>query len=188
MERAIPVVDFFSHEPWQLPQLSGELCVQGSDQCFFFAPQQEREAQGGRAKRTTAAGYWKATGSPTIVFDGTRRVGVRKTMVFYEGRAPMGKKTNWVMNEYRLFEDTAGFSAGDHATDSFLICRLKMQIRAEFSLCRLYVRSSSLRSFDRRPPPEAGEAGTSRRQEAAPPAASGKRRRSPTESFGQSRA
>lgn len=87
-------------------ELSGELCSGDSEQWFFFVPRQEREARGGRPNRTTASGYWKATGSPNYVYSSNNRViGVKKSMVFYRGKAPTGKKTTWKMNEYRAIEE-----------------------------------------------------------------------------------
>lgn len=66
---------------------------------------QEREIRGGRPNRRTESGYWKATGSPTDVYDSRNlRIGRKKTMVFYEGRAPYGKKTTWKMNEYKMYQ------------------------------------------------------------------------------------
>ncbi|KAF3439431.1 hypothetical protein FNV43_RR17709 [Rhamnella rubrinervis] len=141
IDRVIKVVDIYNIEPWHLPKFSGELCQGDTEQWFFFTPRQEREARGGRPNRTTASGYWKATGSPGYVYSSDNRViGLKKTMVFYKGKAPTGRKTKWKMNEYRAIEEE-GTSTGI-ATP---------KLRHEFSLCRVYVISGSFRAFDRRP-------------------------------------
>ncbi|OMO59891.1 No apical meristem (NAM) protein [Corchorus olitorius] len=141
MNLVIPVLNIYDVEPWDLPPLAGELCRRDTEQWFYFTPRQEREARGGRPNRTTASGYWKATGSPSYVYSSDDRViGMKKTMVFYKGKAPSGKKTKWKMNEYRAIEAVANPSAA--ATP---------KLRHEFSLCRIYVVSGSFRAFDRRP-------------------------------------
>ncbi|XP_056867272.1 putative NAC domain-containing protein 61 isoform X2 [Raphanus sativus] len=107
----IPIIDVFNVEPTQLPNLAGERCRGDKEQWLFFVPRQEREARGGRPSRTTNSGYWKATGSPGPVFSPDNRViGVKKTMVFYIGKAPKGRKTKWKMNEYKAIDETASVS------------------------------------------------------------------------------
>ncbi|KAF8039594.1 hypothetical protein BT93_B1955 [Corymbia citriodora subsp. variegata] len=141
MHRAVPVLDVYDIDPWQLPRQAGRLCQGDTEQWFFFAPRQEREARGGRPNRTTASGYWKATGSPGYVYSSDNRViGVKKTMVFYKGKAPTGRKTKWKMNEYRAIQEEPNSS-------NIAIPKL----RHEFTLCRVYVISGSFRAFDRRP-------------------------------------
>lgn len=81
-------------------------CRSGNEEpWFYFCPRQEREARGGRPSRTTPSGYWKAAGTPGLVYaaDG-RPIGTKKTMVFYCGRAPGGTKTKWKLNEYKAFQ------------------------------------------------------------------------------------
>ncbi|KAK9153632.1 hypothetical protein Sjap_001112 [Stephania japonica] len=139
LDRVIPVVDIYELEPSHLPpEYTGELCQGDPEQWFFFSARQEREARGGRPSRTTSYGYWKATGSPSFVRSSTNQIiGMKKTMVFYRGRAPNGRKTNWKMNEYKQIKQP--YSPNDP------------QLRHEFSLCRVYIKTGRLRSFDRRP-------------------------------------
>ncbi|XP_071701470.1 NAC domain-containing protein 90-like [Rutidosis leptorrhynchoides] len=142
IHRVIPVVHVYEHKPCHLPRLAGELCRGDTEQWFFFVPRQEREAQGGKPSRTTAYGYWKATGSPTYVYSSENKViGVKKSMVFYEGKSRSVKKTEWKMNEYRAIKEEI-----DH-TNYVPVPKL----RHELSLCRVYVASGTTRAFDRRP-------------------------------------
>ncbi|KAF5727538.1 NAC domain-containing protein 90 [Tripterygium wilfordii] len=147
LHRVIPCINIYDVEPWHLPRLSAEVC-KGSTDWFFFTPRQEREAKGGRPSRTTATGYWKATGSPGWVFSSNNRViGVRKSMVFYQGKAPHGKKTKWKMNDYIAIDEASSSSSSSSSSPTAAIPKL----RQEFRLCRLYVGSGSARAFDRRP-------------------------------------
>ncbi|KAL8154123.1 hypothetical protein V2J09_011883 [Rumex salicifolius] len=157
VDRVIPVVDIYRHEPWELPMVAAgkkDIAIGGEEeQWFFFTAQQEREARGGKPNRTTATGYWKATGSPGYVYStsssSTQKrgtiIGVKKTMVFYMGRAPVGTKTHWKMNEYR-----AAATAAVHFSDASS-SNAPPKLRHEMSVCRVYITSGSSRAFDRRP-------------------------------------
>uniref|UniRef100_A0ACD5TFL6 Uncharacterized protein n=1 Tax=Avena sativa TaxID=4498 RepID=A0ACD5TFL6_AVESA len=144
IERVIPDADICSLDPWQLPEVYRGACAGDGEPWFYFCARQDREARGGRPSRTTPSGFWKAAGTPGLVYSADGRpLGTKKTMVFYRGRAPAGVKTDWKMNEYRAFDDDDDANAD--APNPFL------QARSEFTLCRLYTRSDSMRQFDRRP-------------------------------------
>ncbi|RRT38488.1 hypothetical protein B296_00024682 [Ensete ventricosum] len=80
---------------------SAAACV-GGNEWYFFSLRDLKYATGQRANRATMSGYWKATGKDKPVTRKGLLVGMRKTLVFYQGRAPKGKKTKWVMHEFRM--------------------------------------------------------------------------------------
>lgn len=86
----------------------------GEREWYFFVPRDRRSGTGGRPNRTTERGYWKATGSDRTIrstVEPRRVLGLKKTLVFYEGRAPRGTRTDWVMNEYRMPQDSCPATA-----------------------------------------------------------------------------
>lgn len=75
---------------------------------YFFSHKDKKYPTGTRTNRATIAGFWKATGRDKAVYDKSKLIGMRKTLVFYKGRAPNGQKTDWIMHEYRLESDENG--------------------------------------------------------------------------------
>ena len=69
---------------------------------YFFSHKDKKYPTGTRTNRATAAGFWKATGRDKVIYSSVTRIGMRKTLVFYRGRAPHGQKSDWIMHEYRL--------------------------------------------------------------------------------------
>ncbi|KAK9076943.1 hypothetical protein SSX86_005278 [Deinandra increscens subsp. villosa] len=101
------------------------LAAIGEKEWFFYVPRDRKYRNGDRPNRVTTSGYWKATGADRMIrTENFRSIGLKKTLVFYSGKAPKGIRTSWIMNEYRLPQ---------HETE-----RLQ---KAEISLCRVYKRA-----------------------------------------------
>ncbi|CAN4114577.1 unnamed protein product [Withania somnifera] len=110
----IGLLNIYLHDPWDLPGLA----TIGEREWYFFVPRDKKNCSAGRPNRTTQKGFWKAT------------VGLKKTLVFYTGRAPRGSKTDWVMNEFRL-PDT-------------------LSLPQDTVLCKIYRKATSLKALEQR--------------------------------------
>ncbi|KAL3845735.1 hypothetical protein ACJIZ3_003138 [Penstemon smallii] len=114
-------VDLNKIEPWDLQ----EKCKIGStpqNEWYFFSHKDRKYPTGSRTNRATSAGFWKATGRDKCIRNSFKKIGMRKTLVFYRGRAPHGQKTDWIMHEYRL-EDADTDPQATHE-DGWVVCRV----------------------------------------------------------------
>ncbi|KAI3804505.1 hypothetical protein L1987_26100 [Smallanthus sonchifolius] len=124
-------IDLNKLEPWDIK----EKCRIGStpqNDWYFFSHKDKKYPTGTRTNRATAAGFWKATGRDKVIYSSLRRIGMRKTLVFYKGRAPHGQKSDWIMHEYRLDDNT--ITSQDYGSrsnlcdstqeDGWVVCRV----------------------------------------------------------------
>ncbi|CAL9223263.1 unnamed protein product [Arabidopsis halleri] len=130
----IGFLNIYRHDPSDLPGLSRI----GEREWYFFVPRERKHGNGGRPSRTTEKGYWKATGSDRKIIslsEPKRVIGLKKTLVFYRGRAPGGSKTDWVMNEFRMPDN----------------CSLPKDV----VLCKIYRKATSMKVLEQRAEMEA---------------------------------
>ncbi|XP_057461784.1 NAC domain-containing protein JA2L-like [Actinidia eriantha] len=111
-------IDLYKFDPWVLPSKA----IFGEKEWYFFSPRDRKYPNGSRPNRVAGSGYWKATGTDKIITTEGRRVGIKKALVFYVGKAPKGTKTNWIMHEYRLSEPSR--KNGSTRLDDWVLCRI----------------------------------------------------------------
>ncbi|RZS25750.1 hypothetical protein BHM03_00058999 [Ensete ventricosum] len=89
---------------------------------FFFCPRDRKYPNGLRTNRATISGYWKATGKDRKIACEPSLCALRKTLVFYRGRAPGGERMDWVMHVYRLCENL--HEGSSNFVGGFALCRV----------------------------------------------------------------
>ncbi|MED6121647.1 hypothetical protein PIB30_032188 [Stylosanthes scabra] len=149
----IKQLDIYKYDPWDLPKVAGT----GEKEWYFYCPRDRKYRNSARPNRVTGAGFWKATGTDRPIYssEGSKCIGLKKSLVFYKGRAAKGVKTDWMMHEFRLPSLLDSSSSPpkkylDKTTippnDSWAICRIfkKTNATAQRALSHSWVSSSTL--------------------------------------------
>uniref|UniRef100_A0A0D9VIU6 NAC domain-containing protein n=1 Tax=Leersia perrieri TaxID=77586 RepID=A0A0D9VIU6_9ORYZ len=113
-------VDLYKIEPWDL-QEKCKIGMEEQNDWYFFSHKDKKYPTGTRTNRATGAGFWKATGRDKPIYARNCLVGMRKTLVFYKGRAPNGQKSHWIMHEYRLETNENGTTTPE---EGWVVCRV----------------------------------------------------------------
>ncbi|XP_048319643.1 NAC domain-containing protein 7 [Ziziphus jujuba] len=112
-------VDLYKIEPWDLQELC-KIGTEEQNEWYFFSHKDKKYPTGTRTNRATKAGFWKATGRDKAIYSRHSLIGMRKTLVFYKGRAPNGQKSDWIMHEYRLETN----ENGTPQEEGWVVCRV----------------------------------------------------------------
>ncbi|OIW10292.1 hypothetical protein TanjilG_28043 [Lupinus angustifolius] len=125
----IKQLDIYKYDPWDLPKLAST----GEKEWYFYCPRDRKYRNSARPNRVTGAGFWKATGTDRPIYssEGSKCIGLKKSLVFYKGRAAKGVKTDWMMHEFRLPSLTDSSPSPKKyiektipTNDSWAICRI----------------------------------------------------------------
>ncbi|KAF7847936.1 hypothetical protein BT93_L2435 [Corymbia citriodora subsp. variegata] len=161
LRRIIPFLDIYATEPWNLPEILGSDDSANSSQivrkvltfievlCILCCCRAFRRALPRRQRAVVLlrsdAGERSHMRETEQKHD-NKMIGMKKSMVFYVGKAPTGRKTKWKLNEYRAIEiiSTRDSNSSSSSMPTF-------RLRREVTLCRVYVVSGRCRAFDRRP-------------------------------------
>ncbi|KAK8970778.1 Protein FEZ [Platanthera guangdongensis] len=142
-------LDIYKYDPWDLPKMA----TTGEKEWYFYCPRDRKYRNSARPNRVTGAGFWKATGTDRPIYssEGTKCIGLKKSLVFYKGRAAKGIKTDWMMHEFRLpslTDPSLSKRPLDKnfipANESWAICRIfkKTNTSAQRALSHTWVSSS----------------------------------------------
>jgi hypothetical protein len=150
---AVPIIaeiDLYKFDPWQLP----DMALYGEKEWYFFSPRDRKYPNGSRPNRAAGTGYWKATGADKPIGK-LKPLGIKKSLVFYAGKAPKGMKTNWIMHEYRLanVDRSAAGKKNNLRFDDWVLCRLynKKGIREKHFLADRKAMKSETHGEDQKP-------------------------------------
>ncbi|XP_061355447.1 putative NAC domain-containing protein 94 [Gastrolobium bilobum] len=130
----IKQLDIYKYDPWDLPKLAST----GEKEWYFYCPRDRKYRNSARPNRVTGAGFWKATGTDRPIYssEGSKCIGLKKSLVFYKGRAAKGVKTDWMMHEFRLPSLTDSLSPKKFIDKT-------IPVNESWAICRIFKKTNS---------------------------------------------
>ncbi|TYJ16400.1 hypothetical protein E1A91_A10G250300v1 [Gossypium mustelinum] len=128
----IKEVFLYNYDPQTLTAMSNNALSNGvGNEYYLFTPRDRKYANGSRPARNAGNGYWKATGADKLICRKGKKIGLKKSLVFYQGKPPKGVKTNWLMHEYVLTDAPIRKRLGneDMRLDDWVLCRVYKNLR-----------------------------------------------------------
>lgn len=111
-----------------LPAFAEMSVMKGEKEWYFFCPRDRKYRNSPRPNRVTEAGFWKATGTDRPIYSGDAKhscIGLKKSLVFYTGRAAKSNKTDWMMHEFRMPASSGSASIQGTASDEISLQRVR---------------------------------------------------------------
>ncbi|KAI4352581.1 hypothetical protein L6164_006818 [Bauhinia variegata] len=128
-------VDIYKYDPWDLPKLAST----GEKEWYFYCPRDRKYRNSTRPNRVTRAGFWKATGTDRPIYSSDGKcIGLKKSLVFYRGRAAKGIKTDWMMHEFRLP------SLSDSSASPKKLLDKSLPPRDSWAICKIFKKTNSM--------------------------------------------
>ncbi|XXG70904.1 hypothetical protein AAC387_Pa07g0279 [Persea americana] len=120
LKRDIPDIVLKNHSPSEVREMSYPKTkdLEG----FFFCSLGSKYSNGQRKNCSSKCGYWKATGKDKAIYNKSHKVGKRRTLTFYRGKAK-GTITDWHIHEYRL-EDKELPIASNYQNEFVVLCKI----------------------------------------------------------------
>ncbi|KAG6429707.1 hypothetical protein SASPL_107760 [Salvia splendens] len=127
----IKQIDIYKYDPWDLPKIA----TNGEKEWYFYCPRDRKYRNSTRPNRVTGAGFWKATGTDRPIYSSetSKCIGLKKSLVFYKGKAAKGIKTDWMMHEFRL----PSLSPSSSSTNK------NIPINEAWAICRIFKKANS---------------------------------------------
>ncbi|KAF7802973.1 putative NAC domain-containing protein 94 [Senna tora] len=151
-QKSLPIeiikqVDIYKYDPWDLPKETevGSSSGSGEKEVYFYCKRDRKYRNSRRPNRVTKGGFWKATGTDRAIYSSQGNnnnkciIGLKKSLVFYRGRAARGFKTDWMMHEFRLPPSPP--SSQSHSHDSL---NKTLPPNESWAICRIYKKASSM--------------------------------------------